>query len=242
MIWGGTIGYRVEIDGMGVSTHYWRCPPEKLFLSAKHVHVWIAALDQHQSAVEQLGRILSDGEVSVSGRFNFDRDRRRYIVGRGLLRTIIGKYYLEVEPGRLNFSYGVHGKPSLTQELGGCKLCFNQSDSNGLALYAFTQNHEIGVDIEYMRTLTDAKEIVDGCFSEYEKAAFKSLPDRQRAEGFFNCWTRKEAFIKGIGLGLHFPLDQFDVSLKPGEPARLLGVAGRPEEVCRWTLMGFTPE
>jgi len=229
---------------MNTSAHYWRRPSDRLSLAGNDVHVWIAALDQPAAAIEQLAEILSDGEERIAERFCFDRDKRRYIAARGLLRSIVAKYYLGVEPGRLEFSYGSHGKPCLSRKLGGGTLCFNQSDSNGLALYAFAQDHEVGVDIEYMRTMTDAKDIVDGCFSEHEKRAFDSVADEDKTEAFFNCWTRKEAFIKAIGLGLHFPLDRFDVSFVPGEPARLLRLAGWPEEVCRcrWTLMGFTPK
>jgi 4'-phosphopantetheinyl transferase len=59
--------------------------------------------------------------------------------------------------------------------------------------------------------------------------------------GFFNCWTRKEAFLKALGDGLHYPLDAFEVSLAPGEPARILRVAETPGEDCGWCLESFIP-
>ena len=79
-------------------------------------------------------------------------------------------------------------------------------------------------------------------FSKRENDVLKSLPEDQRQEAFFNCWTRKEAYIKAIGDGLTYPLDQFDVSLTPGEPARLLNVEGNAAEVSRWKLQALTPE
>jgi 4'-phosphopantetheinyl transferase len=126
--------------------------------------------------------------------------------------------------------------------LGGDAFEFNQADSRELALYAFTNGLDVGVDIEYMRPIPDAQQIVDGSFSKQEKADFNALSDRKKQEAFFNCWTRKEAYIKAIGEGLYFPLDQFAVSLSPGEPCRLLHVAGQPEEASRWSLKSFTPE
>jgi 4'-phosphopantetheinyl transferase len=79
------------------------------------------------------------------------------------------------------------------------------------------------------------------CFSPRENAALQLVPEAQRREAFFNCWTRKEAYIKAMGEGLTHPLDQFEVSLKPGEPAQLLFVDGRPHETLRWTFHAFQP-
>ena len=221
--------------------HSWRLPLDKITLSKGDVHVWIAGVDNPVIPVQDFGRILSDEEHKKGERFCFDQDKKRYIVCRGVLRTIIGKYYLDIEPGRLEFWYGPRGKPFLADKFGDGTLQFNQSDSNGLALYAFTKGHEIGIDLECIRIIPDARQIVAGSFSELEKTAFNALPESEKQEAFFNCWTRKEAFIKAIGEGLYYPLDQFDVSLSPGEFSRLLRVAGKPGEASRWSLKSFTP-
>jgi 4'-phosphopantetheinyl transferase len=206
------------------------------------VHVWIASLDDSVIPVKEFAQILSEKERRKADRFLFERDKSRFIIRHGILRTIIGRYYLAIQPCQLKFRYGVRGKPHLAECSGGNTLRYNRTDSNGLALYAFSKNRNIGIDVEFMRHLADAQLIVDGSFSEYEKTAYKSLPERVKHEAFFNCWTRKEAFIKAIGEGLNFPLDQFDVTITPGEPVRLLRVAGQLEEASKWTLTAFTPE
>ncbi|MBW1895048.1 MAG: 4'-phosphopantetheinyl transferase superfamily protein [Deltaproteobacteria bacterium] len=227
---------------MSTTLTSWATPPKKLILSENDVHVWIASLDDSGIPAQDFAQILSEGERRKADRFVFERDKDRFVTRRGVLRTIIGRYYLAIQPYRLKFHYGVRGKPHLAECSGDDTLRYNQADSNGLALYAFSKNRDVGIDVEFMQHLTDAQQIVDGSFSEYEKAAYNTLLEREKHEAFFNCWTRKEAFIKAIGEGLYFPLDQFDVSIAPGESARLLRVAGQPEVAFKWSLTAFTPE
>jgi 4'-phosphopantetheinyl transferase len=115
-------------------------------------------------------------------------------------------------------------------------LCFNVAHSEGLALFAVAHNREVGIDVEsLLRKLTN-DQIAERFFSPKEVAALRALPVELQRQGFFNCWTRKEAYIKARGKGLSLPLDQFTVSLAPGEPARLLETAGEPDEALKWTL------
>ena len=180
---------------------------------------------------------LSADERVRAERFYFERDRKRFIVGRGLLRTILGRY-LDIKPSRLQFCYQSHGKPVLA-EFGAGKLHFNLSHSQGLALYAVTREQEIGIDIEHVRHIPEADEIVKRFFSARENAVFKALPANQKPQAFFNCWTRKEAYLKAIGDGLACPLDRVEVSLTPGEPARLSSIAD--PSLDHWTLQELTP-
>jgi 4'-phosphopantetheinyl transferase len=113
--------------------------------------------------------------------------------------------------------------------------------AQGLALYAVAIDREVGIDLERSRPIPDAEEIAERFFSNREKTALLSVPSGQRHEAFLNCWTRKEAYIKAVGDGLACPLDRFEVSLKPGEPARLLSVEGDPREALRWCLRELTP-
>ena len=173
-------------------------------------------------------------------RFHFEEHRKCFIIRRGILRTILG-YYLGVEPSRLQFCYGKNEKPVLADTFGKGKVHFNLSYSEGLALYAFTRYHEIGVDIEYIRDVSEMEQIVERYFSAREKDVFQALPEGDKKEAFFNCWTRKEAFIKSTGDGLSWPLDRFDVSLVPGEPARLLSIDGDSKAVCRRLIQNLKP-
>ena len=110
-----------------------------------------------------------------------------------------------------------------------------------MALVAVTNDREIGVDLEQMHPIADMAQIAERFFSAQESAALRALPPEQRQEAFFNCWTRKEAYLKASGEGLAQPLDQFSVSLGPGEPAKLVSIAGDFQEASRWFIQAFSP-
>ena len=228
-----------KLEG-SLSPFYWSPPPSTLELSNQDVHVWLTKLNSLTTQVQQMAQCLSENELTRAGRFHFKQDKMRFIVCRSVLRMILGRY-LHIEPNRVQFSYGPHGKPYLEETVGDGTLRFNLGHSNDIALCAFTRCREIGVDIEYIRDLPDADQIAYRFFSADEIATLNSLPVSQRPQAFFNCWTRKEAYIKAIGKGLSQPLDQFEVSLAPGAPASLLSVRGAPEEASRWSLKALTP-
>lgn len=98
--------------------------------------------------------------------------------------------------------------------------------SNELAIYAIDFEREVGVDLEYIHHVPEIEQIAAGFFAAAEYQTWRTLPEDQKQAGFFNCWTRKEAYIKAIKEGLGKPLDQFEVSLAPTDPTRLLRVGG----------------
>ena len=212
----------------------------ELLLSSDEVHVWRAFLEREESHFNKLARTLSENEQLKAKRFYFQKDRKRFVVTHGILRKIIGRY-LNIEPKGLKFSYGSHGKPTIGGLTDGHSLCFNMSHSHGLALYAFTWARRVGVDVECVRPMPDAEEIAERFFSPRENAVFRTVPAGKKLEAFFNCWTRKEAFLKAVGDGLSRSLDSFEVSLAPGEPARLLCVRGDSLEASRWHLLELAP-
>jgi len=215
-------------------------PPSNLKLNDNEVHAWKASLDQPASIIQMLGQTLSMDEKKKAGRFYFEKDRRHFIVGRGLLRTILG-CYLGMEPIQLGFCYGKNGKPKLADKFGEVTINFNLSHSGNLAFYGFTRDGKIGVDIERIRKIPDMEQIAEQFFSVRENTIFCSLPTGKRKEAFYNCWTRKEAFIKATGDGLTLPLHTFDVTLVPGEPAELINIVGNLKESNRWSLHALTP-
>ena len=216
----------------------WPHPPVELVLSTNDVHVWRASLAPPSSLLHHLARTLAAEERERAERFYFQRDRDRFVVCRGILRSTLGGY-LGVEPKAIRFRYGAYGKPFLADAK--ANLCFNLSHAHGLALFAFTLDREVGVDVESVRPLPEARQIAEQFFSPGEIAALSQVPPGKIAEAFFNCWTRKEAFIKAKGKGLSWPLAHVEVSLAPGEPARLLGIVGEPREASRWHLQALTP-
>ena len=216
----------------------WREPPLSIEARRDEVHVWRASLSVSPSQLQRLSPILSTDERQRAERFHFEKDRGEFIAGRALLRTLLGRY-LHREPSQLGFHYGASGKPRLAGE--DSSLRFNLSHSLGVALYAFGRGRELGIDVEHIRSNADAEKIAGRFFSAQEVAVFRSLPARQREKAFFDCWTRKEAYIKAKGDGLKAPLDAFSVSLSPGQPAALLNVQDDRAEVSRWSLRELEP-
>ncbi len=206
-------------------------------LSDDEVHVWSASLDQPSADYVAL---LSADEQAKAQRFHFERDRRRFIVGRGTLRMILGRY-VNLPPEKLRFEYHAYGKPALVAELLKQEFCFNLSHSEEMVLYAVTRNREVGIDLEYIRPIPDAEKLAEQFFSPAERAELDALPLSKKLVSFFSGWTRKEAYLKARGDGMTYPLDQFSVSMDCEQPAKLLEVKEDPQELSRWSLHALTP-
>ena len=202
--------------------------------------MWRASLDMAAAPLQTLKHALSPDECRRAERYRFALDCDRFIARRGLLRAILARY-LHGGPDRLRFCYGAHGKPALVDSRGKPPLRFNVSHSGGLALYAVACDREVGIDLERVRPDVYDGEIAERFFSSREVASLRALPATAQVEAFFRCWTRKEAYVKARGEGLSIPLDQFDVSLAPGEPAALVNVSGEPREPSRWSLHSVSP-
>jgi len=220
-----------------ISSRLWQVPAEHPSLGSAEAHVWRASLEQPVRIVESLYRILSPDEQARANRFHFEKDRRHFIVARASLRKLLGQY-LAIQPTKLRFAYGDYGKPQLAPAIldQPAKLNFNLAHADGLAVYAFTRLGEIGVDLERVKPAFAGEDIARRFFSEAEVNSFDQLPAEDRPLAFFNCWTRKEAFIKAKGLGLSLPLDQFDVTLAPDQEASLLRMRWDESEASRWSL------
>lgn len=216
----------------------WSSPPASLSLPSGAVHVWRASLAQSPGLQETLLHTLNEDERARADRFHFDQHRRRYVLARGFLRALLARY-LEIEPEEICFAYGPYGKPSLAEEHGTSLLRFNVSHSHELAVYAFVQEHEIGIDVEYVKQEFAGEEIAQHFFSAYEVQTLMALPESERAAAFFRCWTRKEAYIKAIGNGLSHPLDEFDVTLAPDERAVLIRDHREDRATSRWSMFNL---
>jgi 4'-phosphopantetheinyl transferase len=190
--------------------------------------------------IEWLYKTLSADERHQAGRFHFNGHRVRYTASHGILREILGRY-LRISPQAVRFRFGVKGKPSIDAEDSDETVHFNMAHSGSYALYAISRFPRTGADIENVRQINDRDHIVSQNFSLLEIEAYQNLPEELREEAFFNGWTRKEAYIKAIGDGLHQPLEQFSVFINPGEPARLVNIVGDSELASQWTLRGFNP-
>jgi 4'-phosphopantetheinyl transferase len=217
-----------------------RLPPPRLALPAGEIHLWALRLDPATDRVERLGEVLAGDEWERARRFRFERHRRRYVVGRGVLRLLLAAY-LDLRPERVQFVYGPRGKPFLAPTQAACGLWFNLSNSDELALVGLVRGQEIGVDLELVKPMSDLEAIAERFFSPSERDVLRLLPQELKPTAFFNCWTRKEAYLKAVGEGLAAPLDSFDVTLAPGDPPRMLTLRGDPAAARRWTFHHFLP-
>jgi 4'-phosphopantetheinyl transferase len=219
----------------------WTAPPAgPLAPGPDEVHVWRASLRPSEAILASLETHLSPDERARAARFRFPQHRTAFVAGRGVQREILARY-TGLPPAALAYREGSHGKPELDGPAAAAGIRFNVSNSGDLALYALTLRREIGVDLEVLKPMPDGMDIAKRFFSAPENEIFAALADEVRDLAFFNCWTRKEAYIKAVGEGLSMPLDRFDVAFAPGEPARILRTRGNPAEAERWTMLSLDP-
>ncbi len=218
----------------------WPPPPASPQLVAGVVHVWCLALDLPDANITALRSILSLEEETRAARYLFDKHRRRFIACRGQVRQILAGY-LNADPREVRFRYGTKGKPALGTPWSGSEIEFNISDSHELALCALCLNRDLGVDLEYVRRPTDFDGLAERFFAPGEVNVLRSLPEDQRLAAFFNCWTRKEAVLKAVGIGLGMPLNRVEVTLAPHDAAQVLVFADDAPLSPPWWLQNLDP-
>lgn len=155
------------------------------------IYLWRTAL----AAVPDRPETLSSDERERADRFHFERDRIAFRAGRAWLRAVLAGY-LGVPPAAIRFGYGPHGKPHLADRP---DLRFNLAHSGGWAALAVATGREVGIDVEAIRPIAERVERV--VFTPAEIAALNRLPAEERRLGFYNAWTRKEAYLKALGSG-----------------------------------------
>jgi 4'-phosphopantetheinyl transferase len=202
------------------------------------IHIWQIDLHADESQINAGIKILDTEEQGRAERFKFAVHRRRFVKAHFVLRTILAKY-CNCGPEKIIFAKYKHEKPYLKDY---ADIQFNLSHSEELALCVITLHTPLGVDIEYHKENTDYLNIAKRFFSPTEYTALADLSSELQPQGFYNAWTRKEAFIKAIGDGLHFPLDQFSVSLAPNAPVEILNINRKEDDAKHWELLSFTPK
>jgi 4'-phosphopantetheinyl transferase len=200
-----------------------------------HVDIWQIDIGGDADSIQERRLLLSTDELQRADRFHFDKHRRRFIKARAAMRQILGGY-AGVTAKELTFSYGARGKPELSGAAESIGIKFNLSHSDDVAMLAVTRGLTVGIDIERINPEFATEEIAERFFAKGEIECLQALPIAERADSFFSCWTRKEAYIKALGDGLSVPLDSFEVAFGPGIGAALLQVKTDPREVSRWSM------
>src|SRR5271154_5549741 len=167
-------------------------------LESGEVHLWFARLDRTPERIARMRTILNPDEAARADRFYLDVHRNRFIAGRAILRDLIAGY-LAQPPATIRFEYNEWGKPALTAGFAARDLRFNLSHSQDLAMYAYVLERDVGVDLEMIQAEVANERIAENFFSPLEVETLSALPLEHQAERFFNCWTRKEAYVKARG-------------------------------------------
>jgi 4'-phosphopantetheinyl transferase len=218
----------------------WEPGPAAPRLAEGEVHVWRASLAAPAGELARLHALLSGEEQVRAARFRYEVHRGRFIAGRGIQRLLLARY-LGVAPAAIRYRHAAHGKPALDGPEAESGIRFNVSNSEDGLLVALVRGREVGVDLEPLHRVVDRDAVARRFFSVPENQVYDTIPEEERDAAFFTCWTRKEAYIKAVGEGLSMPLDCFDVTLRPGEPARLLATRGDPAQAERWSIRELDP-
>ena len=198
-------------------------------LDDRRIDVWTVDLDASASLVARFLALLAPEEAAHARALRVET-LRHYAVARGTLRILLGRY-LSTPPSVVELRTALRGKPFVDE-----RIAFNLSHSGSLLLLAFTRGSELGIDVEIGRPLTDLVQIGTRFFSPEEAAELLALPDADRELAFYRCWTRKEAYIKATGDGLHAPLDRFRVTFREGDRPRLVHIDHDVRTASEWRL------
>ena len=215
----------------------WQISKNFSALTVDKVHIWRANLARPEKEIANFLAILNVQERERADRFMVQAARSSFIVARAILRQLLARY-LTVKAQEVIFRQNSYGKLYVDAT----PLQFNLSHSHGLAVFIFALETPVGIDVEFIRDDYNFEEIAQKFFSPIEAAQLFALPEEQRPQAFFNCWSRKEAFIKALGTGMFSSLDKFAVEVfynKEGV-VKLLQVENDLDQKS-WRLEAFDP-
>lgn len=213
-----------------------------IHIYSKHIeigipHIWVLDLRLLSKRSTEYECFLTTKELLRAKKFRFEKDKKTFVVVRGILRELSGQY-LRIAPKDIRLRYTKYGKPELDYPKN--NLHFNVSHASEIAIIGFSLGVPIGVDVEFVKYANDLEKVAKRFFSKNEYDKYMSLSGDEKLKGFYNCWTRKEAFIKAIGHGLSFPLDQFEVSFLPRSKVELVSTNFDAIEKNFWRLFSIS--
>lgn len=204
---------------------------------AKHQTLVVSAdLDDESFVAASHESVLSESEQERARSFRFGADRKRFVRARFLLRLLLERY-TGIKASTIELESGEHGKPFVR----GSRVSFNISHSDNMVMLAFTTGGELGIDVECIEREVEYLDLAERFFCPAEYKKLSSVGRGEVKEAFFNCWTRKEAFIKAVGEGLSYPLDRFEVTLLPDEPVEFIHINGAAPIDDEWFLRSVVP-
>ena len=214
----------------------WLLPPAKPTLEPQRIHLWQAVLDATPERLLDYWALLAPHERERAERFRFPQHRDRFVVGRGMLRSLLGNY-LDIAPAQVQFEYSDRGKPFLAA---GIELSFNVSHSRDRALFGFAWHAQLGVDLEYVRPMPEAAQLAARFFCPTEASIVAAMPATDRERAFFRAWTRKEAYLKATGEGI-LGLADVEVAIATDRLPEILAIGGDRAKALGWSLHHLEP-
>jgi len=217
----------------------WSPPPDHLHLGKGEVHVWRGIVDIPSAALQVFKDMLSGEERDRAARFRFPRHQHRFIAARGMLRSLLGRY-VHLPPRDIEFGFGAQGKPFLKNRISS-PLYFNISHSQKIALFAFSSESEVGIDVEGPQPRLDYQGVAQRVLSSQEQQWLQDLPAFGQKSALLTAWARKEAFVKAMGTGLTFPLRDITITILPDQPPRLVHITDPSLNGTHWSIHPLNP-
>lgn len=215
----------------------------KLPLSETKIDIWLAFYGEiaDEPLLANMRDLLTETERQQQARFYFADDRKRYLVTRALVRTVLSRY-AAVDPSDWTFSTNAYGRPVIANRLeDAAGLSFNISHTRGLIALAVGLHRELGVDVENLVAREVSIDIADHFFSPPEVAELAGVPRERSQDRFFEYWTFKESYIKARGMGLSLPLDKFSFLFPHERGVRIAIDAELGDDENRWSFWQYRP-
>jgi 4'-phosphopantetheinyl transferase len=205
------------------------------------IHLWLASYDgiADEGLHAAYRELLDAAEKEQERRFHFARDRRRYLVTRALVRTVLSRY-LAIDPRECLFSANEYGRPGIVNAQA-AGLAFNISHTHSLIVLGVTRGRALGVDVENVRTRQAPIAVANRFFAPQEVTALAATPPHRQQYRFFEYWTFKESYIKARGMGLSLPLDKFSFRYPDDRTVEIAIDPELADDPARWQFWQCRP-
>jgi 4'-phosphopantetheinyl transferase len=230
--------YHLDVNS---ETENWTALRDRPSLNTDEIHLWKIALDDPAPKPDVLyNEILSEDEKNRARGFRYSEYRGRFVTGRAYLRKLLGTY-LNTDPRDIFFEYNEHGKPEIPARSNPGEIEFNLAHSRNLALFAFTKNTAVGIDIEFVRQVMRPEKILERFFPEGERNYYHSQPETMKMLTFLKLWTIREAYSKAVGTGFSSKHKEIDLlpALKGSLPAS--ASISHTKHPGKWSILEIAP-
>ncbi len=213
-------------------------------IGPSEIHLWLADYEQISDEALHVAyrQLLSADERAQEPKYYFARDRRRYLVTRVLVRTVLSRY-APIDPRDWVFGTNAYGRPyAMNPQAEHLRLTFNLSHTHSMIVLGVTAGRALGVDVENIRSREVSIGMADRFFSPLESGDLAKTPSHRQQYRFFEYWTFKEAYIKARGMGLQLPLDKFSFDYPDDSRVRIAIDHELGDDPARWRFWQLQPE